>query len=138
MKKQIKNFLLRGAIYAGFGPIIYGIIMLTLELSNVDTNLDGIILFKGVISTYILAYVVAGFSIIWQEERLGLAIKIAIHGSALYLSYLFTYLINGWVSSNMISLIVFSLIFITGYTIVWLVIYLIEKNRANNLNKHLR
>ena len=29
----------------------------------------------------------------------------------LYLSYLFTYLINGWVSSNMISLIVFSLIF---------------------------
>ena len=56
----------------------------------------------------------------------------------LYLSYLFTYLINGWVSSNMISLIVFSLIFITGYTIVWLVIYLIEKNRANNLNKQLR
>ena len=93
MKKRIKNFLLRGAIYAGFGPIIYGIIMLTLELSNVDTNLDGIIVFKGVISTYILAYVVAGFSIIWQEERLGLAIKIAIHGSALYLSYLFTYLI---------------------------------------------
>ena len=138
MKKQIKNFLFRGAISSGFGPIIYGIIMLSLELAKVEINLNGSIVFKGIISTYILAFIISGISIIWQEERLGLAIKIAIHGSALYISYLLTYLVNGWVKSNVISLIVFSLIFITGYAITWLVIYIIEKNRANKLNKQLQ
>jgi hypothetical protein len=138
MKKQFKDFLFRGTFFAGFGPIIYGIIMLCIELSGVDTALNGVAVFKGVISTYLLAFIVAGVSIIWQEERIGLAFKIAIHGFALYLTYLITYLINGWIASNWLSLVIFSFIFITGYGIVWLVIYLIEKTRANNLNKQLK
>ena len=138
MKKQVKNFLLHGTFFAGSGPIIYAIIMLSLELSGVDTNLNGLVVFSGVISTYILAFIVAGASIIWQEERIGLAFKIAIHGSALYITYLITYLINGWIASNWLSLVIFSIIFIAGYGIVWLIIYLIEKTRANNLNKQLK
>jgi hypothetical protein len=138
MKKQVKNFLLRGTFFAGSGPIIYAITMLSLKLCGVDTNLNGLVVFCGVISTYILAFIVAGVSIIWQEERIGLAFKIAIHGSALYITYLITYLINGWIASNWLSLVIFSIIFIAGYGIVWLVIYLIEKTRANNLNKQLK
>ena len=131
MKKQVKNFLLRGTFFAGSGPIIYAIIMLSLELSGVDTNLNGLVVFSGVISTYILAFIVAGVSIIWQEERIGLAFKIAIHGSALYITYLITYLINGWIASNWLSLVIFSIIFIAGYGIVWLIIYLIEKHHKH-------
>lgn len=138
MKKQIKNFLLRAIFFAGFGPIIYGIIMMILELSNVSTNLDGVKVFKGIISTYMLAFVISGTSIIWQEEKMGLAIKIAIHGSVLYISYLITYLINGWLASNLISLINFSLVFIVGYGLIWLIIYIVEKKRANDFNKQLR
>ena len=138
MKSRLKNFLFRGALASGFGPIIYGIIMLCLELGGVDTGLDGVVVFKGIISTYILAFVIAGASIIWQEERLGLALQIAIHGSALYICYLVTYLINGWLASNWLSVVVFTIIFFTGYGIIWLVIFLVEKNRANKFNKQLR
>ena len=138
MKKRLKDFLFRGMISAGFGPIVYGVVMLCIDLSGTDLGLNGIILFKGIISTYLLAFVIAGASIIWKEERLGLSVQIAIHGLVLYISYLVTYLFNGWLSSNWISLLVFTLIFFVSYAIIWLVIYLVEKNRANKFNKQLR
>ena len=137
MKRIIKNFLLRGTFFAGFGPIIYGIVLLMFEFSNVDPQLTGIVVFKGIISTYILAFIISGISIIWNEEKLGLAVKILIHGFALYISYLSTYLINGWLTSNLISLIVFTAIFVLGYGIIWLIIYLVERIRVKNLNNHL-
>jgi uncharacterized membrane protein YhdT len=137
MIKQLKNFLFRGTFFAGFGPIIYGIIILTLELVNVDTMLDGIVVFKGIISTYLLAFFVSGASIIWQEEKMGLATKIAIHAMALYISYLVTYLINGWLGSNIIGVIIFSIIFISGYAVIWLVIFIVERIRVKSFNKKL-
>lgn len=137
MKKRIVNFLLRGTFFAGFGPIIYGIVLLINELCGVDNNLDGIVVFKAVISIYLMAFIIAGASIIWQEERLGIGLQIAIHASALYVSYLVTYLINGWLSSNLLSLGIFSAIFIGTYALIWLIIYIVEKNRAKRFNKQL-
>lgn len=137
MKKRLKHFLLRGTFFAGFGPIIYGTVLLINELCGVDNNLDGIVVFKGIISIYIMAFIIAGVSIIWQEERLGIGLQIAIHGTALYICYLVTYLINGWLASNLISVIIFSLIFIGTYSVIWLIIYIIERNRAKNFNKQL-
>ena len=48
MKKFISNFCLRGLIAMGFGPIVYGCIMLILHLCNVDTTSDGLMIFKGI------------------------------------------------------------------------------------------
>lgn len=138
MKYLVKNFCLRGLIFSGFGPIIYAIVMLSLYLANVDTMVDGLVIFKGVISTYLMAFIIAGSSIIWQIEKLGLAISIPTHGGILYVCYILTYIINGWIKTDLIDIAIFTLIFIVGYLLIWAIIYFIEKNRAKRLNKKLQ
>ena len=49
MKKFISNFCFRGLIAMGFGPIVYGTIMLILHLCNVDTTSNGLDIFKGIL-----------------------------------------------------------------------------------------
>lgn len=135
---KIKSFLLRGTIFAGFGPLIYALVILVIDLTGVDPMLNGLVVFKGFISTYLLAFIVSGMSIIWKEERLGFALQMAIHASFIYACYLVTYLINGWLNINFIQILFFTIIFILGYGIIWIVIYLIERNKVNKLNKQLK
>ena len=138
MKKLTKEFLFRGLMCGGFGPLVYAIIMFILYFCKVNTNVDGLILFKGVISTYLMAFVIAGASILWQIDKLGLAIAIPTHGGLLYICYFLTYINNGWLESNLKVIGVFTLVFVLGYMLVWLIIYLVEKNLAKRLNKSLR
>jgi hypothetical protein len=138
MNKLVKEFFLRGLVFSGMGPIIYAVVMLMLYFNGIDTNINGLELFIGVASTYLMVFVIAGVSIIWQIEKIGLAVAIPTHGGILYVSYLLTYIINGWIEINFISLLVFSLIFILGYISIWAVIYLTEKNKAKNLNEKLK
>lgn len=137
MKNIVKEFFIRGLICGGFGPIVYAVVMFILYLCGVNTNMDGLILFKGIISIYIMAFLIAGSSVIWQVEKLGLAFSIFIHGGVLYLCYLVTYILNGWLAKNGMAFIVFTSVFVVGYLLVWLVIYLIEKTRAKRLNLEL-
>ncbi len=138
MKNSIKNFLFRGLLVSSGGPLVYAIIMLILKLCNVDTTSDGLVIFKAIISTWLLAFICGGASIIWIEEKLGLSTQILIHGSALYISYLAMYLINGWLKDGIIGVIVFSIVFIVTYAIIMLVIYIVEKKRAERFNKELK
>ena len=91
MKKIVSKFFMRGLMASGFGPLVYGIVMLILYLCNVETTSFGIDIFKGIISTYLLAFMVAGFTVIWEIERLGLGFAILIHGTVLYICYLLMY-----------------------------------------------
>ena len=50
MRKYIKLFCLRGLLAMGGGPLVYGIVMLIIQLSGVDTTIDGITLFKAILS----------------------------------------------------------------------------------------
>lgn len=138
MKNMIKEFFLRGLMCGGFGPLVYAIILFILYLCKVDTNIDGLVLFKGVITTYIMAFLIAGSSIIWKIERLGLAIAIPTHGGILYLCYFLTYIFNGWIATSLEVIGVFTLVFVIGYTLIWIIIYLTEKNLAKRLNKNLK
>ena len=85
MKKRIIKFFLRGLLFSGLGPIIYGIVMMILYLCGVNTLSDGLMIFNGVISTFLIGFICAGTSIDWEEEKLGLGFASLIHGSALYL-----------------------------------------------------
>ena len=138
MKNMIKEFCTRGLICSGFGPMVYGIVMLILYLVGVDTNINGMILFKGIITTYMMAFVIAGVSIIWKEERLGLATAILIHSVCLYICYLITYGINGWIELDFAPIFDFTIIFILGYLLIWLFIYLVEKRRIKKLNMNIK
>ena len=133
MSKIIKKFLLRGLLCMGFGPIVYSIILLILYLCHVETTISIITLFKGIISTSIMAFIIAGSSIIWQVETIGIAGQIVIHGTALYLCYLTTYILNDWLKKE--GILIFSIIFILGYLVIWLIIYLIERRKTIKLNE---
>ena len=138
MKSKIENFCLRGLIFSGFGPVIYALVMFILFLCKVDIILDGKTVFLNVISTYLLAFICAGISIIWKEERLGLSLQIMIHGLSLYICYLIVYLVNNWIPRNIVILLIFTLCFFLTYSIICLIVFIIEKKRAKILNSYLK
>ena len=138
MKKFISNFCLRGLIAMGFGPIVYGTIMLILHLCNVDTTSNGLDIFKGIISTCIMAFIIAGISNIYHVESLSLMSKIMIHALSLYLVYLVFYLLNDWIVKDLKVIGIFSLIFFSGYIVIWIIIYIIERKKIKELNEKLK
>ena len=135
MKKMMKEFIFRGLIAAGFGPFVYGIVIFIIETCGVNAMQDGSMILKAILSTYMMAFICAGASVIWQNERLGLGYSALIHGTVIYISYLITYLLNGWLDHDKIGQ--FSIIFISGYIIIWLIIFITEKLKAKKLNQQL-
>ncbi len=138
MKSKIQSFCLRGMFFGGFGPIIYALVMLILFLFKVDTTLNGKTVFLNIISTYLLAFICAGISIIWKEERLGLSVQIMIHGLSLYVCYLIVYLINNWIPKNIVILLIFTFCLFFGYSIICFTVFVIEKKRAKKFNSYLK
>lgn len=138
MKNTIKKFIKRGASFSCLGPLTYAIVILIIHLCNVDTSSDGLVIFKAIISTALLAFICAGASVVWEEEKLGLGFASLIHGTALYISYLIMYLVNNWIPRNLESLLIFSALFVGTYVIIWLIIFITEKNRAKKFNSKLK
>ena len=50
MNKNLKSFMHRGLIFAGFGPVVAGIVFLILDLSGVEVVLSGTNIFSAIIS----------------------------------------------------------------------------------------
>ena len=115
MKRFVLQFLRRGAIASGIGPIVWAIIYMILqqvaEVKTLTVNQVCI----GIVSLTALAFLAGGMNALYQIERLPLLMAILIHGSVLYVSYLGTYLINDWLDFGVIPIIVFSAIFVVGY-----------------------
>lgn len=138
MKKAISDFFRRGLIACGFGPMVLVIFYLILHHNCGLQTLTIREVCLGILSLSGLAFVVGGMNVIYQAERLPLMTAILIHGGVLYLSYLATYLINGWLEQGITPILVFSGIFILGYLAIWGVIYGITKKNAARLNAILR
>ena len=138
MKKNVLEFLRRGLMASGFGPIVLVIFYLTLHhQADVETlTVDQVCL--GICSLSALAFIAGGMNFIYQIERLPLMVAILIHGSVLYISYLVTYLLNGWLEWGFTPILVFSGIFILGYLVIWSVIYSIIKKKTASLNEMLK
>ena len=138
MKKFWKEFFLRGLICAGGGPlvlaIIYGILDATATVEQVATGEACM----AILTIMLLAFVAAGMTAIYQMEQLPLATMILLHGGALYLAYLLTYLINGWLEHTLVPIAIFTGIFAIGYALIWLVIYFAEKAKAEKINRMLK
>ena len=92
----------------------------------------------GIFSLSALAFVAGGTNAVYQIERLPLMVAILIHGVVLYASYLVTYLLNNWLERGPMPILIFTGIFIVSYAIIWLIIYRIEKNKAEKLNRLLK
>ena len=138
MNKFLKEFLLRGLICAGGGPVVLAVIYGILGATGTVEAFSPREVCVGILSITLLAFIAAGMTAIYQTEQLPLPIMILLHGGALYIAYILVYLLNGWLQSSLIPILVFTGIFAAGYTLVWLVIYWIEKVRAEKLNRLLK
>lgn len=138
MKKIILEFLRRGLCACGLGPIILAIVYLILQKQAGVEILTVNQLCIGIFSLSALAFIAGGMNVIYQMERLPLMVAILIHGSVLYVSYLVTYLVNGWLERGMMPILVFTGIFVLGYLVIWIIIYFIIKTKTDKLNVILK
>ena len=138
MKKFWKEFLLRGLICAAGGPLVLAIIYGILGATGAVESLSPTEVCTGILTIAVLAFIAAGMTAIYQMEQLPLPTMILLHGGALYIAYLITYLLNGWLQNQFIPVLVFTGIFLAGYAFIWLIIYFVERSKANKLNKILK
>ena len=138
MKHNIFEFIRRGLSACGLGPIVLAILYLILRKQGVIDTLSVDQVCLGIFSLSTLAFVAGGMNVIYQIERLPLMVAIFIHGAVLYLSYLATYLVNGWLAWGKLQILVFSGIFILGYLVIWAVIYSIVRKSTRQLNERLK
>ena len=138
MKKTVLEFLRRGLIAWGFGPIVLAVFYLIMQYQGLIENLTVHQVCLGIFSLSALAFIAGGMNVVYQIERLPLMIAISIHGSVLYISYLVTYLINGWLERGITPILVFTGIFLFGYLAIWAIIYAITKKRTDRINEKLK
>ena len=138
MNRHLKNFLRRGLVFAGFGPIILGIIYFILSHTVAGFSLSGGEVFLGVISTYLLAFVHAGASVFNQIEEWSLGKSLFCHLGSLYLAYSICYLLNRWIPFHVTAFLIFTAAFVVGYFAVWLAVFLIVRATSKRLNQNLK
>ena len=138
MKTAISDFIRRGLNACGLGPIVLAVFYLILQQK---TNIEMLTVRQvciGIFSLSALAFIAGGMNFIYQIERLPLMLAILIHGSVLYICYLITYLINGWLELGTAPFLVFSVIFAVGYLAIWAIIYAIIQRRTAKINALLK
>ncbi|MBR4949604.1 MAG: DUF3021 domain-containing protein [Clostridia bacterium] len=137
MNKYLKEFFHRGLIFAGFGPIILGIIFAVLEKTVENFSLGGIEILVAIISVYILAFVQAGATVFNQIESFSIPKSLLCHLSSIYVVYVLCYLVNRWIPFDLNFIIIFSLIFFVAYFIIWGIVFFSIKLVSKKLNKKL-
>ena len=138
MKKFILDFLRRGLIACGLGPIVLAFLYLIVQQSAAVETLTVNQVCIGIFSLTALAFIAGGMNAVYRIERLPLMVAILIHGGVLYISYLVTYLLNDWLEWGVAPILVFTGIFVVGYLIIWAVIYSIIKKKTARLNDILK
>ena len=138
MKRFLSDFLLRGLVATGFGPIVMAIVYLFLQKYAGVESLTVNQMFIGIISLSLLAFMVGGMNTIYKIERLPLMWAILIHGATLYLCYLVTYLVNDWLDRGPTPILIFTGIFIVGYIVIWVVLYSVNSSKIKRINEMLR
>ena len=138
MKRIIREFFRRGLTAWGFGPMVLAVLYLILHRQGLIQTLTVNEVCLGIFSLSALAFVAGGMNVVYQIERLPLMAAITLHGGVLYLCYLATYLINGWLEWGTAPILVFSCIFLLGYLAIWAGIYCIIRRRTQRLNEILK
>ena len=138
MKQNILEFLRRGLIGCGFGPVVLAVIYLILQNQGVMQTVTINQVCTGILSLAALAFIVGGSGIVYQIEQLPLMTAVLIHGGVLYISYLAVYLINGWLKLGSSPIMVFTIIFVLFYLAIWAVIYFTTKTKTKKLNEKLK
>jgi hypothetical protein len=138
MKKIILEFLRRGFVACGLGPMVLAVLYLILQRNGVIEMLTVNQVCVGIFSLSALAFLAGGMNVIYQVERMPLMAAILVHGGVLYISYLVTYLVNGWLEWGITPILVFTGIFALGYLVIWGIIYSVIRKKTDKLNEGLK
>ena len=135
--RYLKEFLKRGLMFSGFGPIIGGIVYLSLEASGVDLNLNAKTVFLAIISTFIIAFIQAGSSIFNQIEEWSKVKSLFFQMTSIYIVYIGGYLINNWIPFKIEVILIFSAVYFLTFLSIWISAYFINKKITKKLNEKL-
>lgn len=138
MKTYAKEFMKRGLMAAGGGPVVLAIVYGCLGAAGAVSSLTPGQVCMGILTVTLMAFIAAGITVVYQIERLPLLNALLLHGGVLYLDYLLMYLLNDWIPGNASGIGIFTGIFVAGYALVWVIIYLCIKAKADRLNRQLR
>ncbi len=138
MNKYVKEFLHRGLIFGGFGPIILGIIIYVISKTTNDLVMSGTDMLTGIISTYLLAFVHAGASVFNQIEHWSIGKSLLYHLSTLYVAYSLCYVINTWIPFEPKMILLFTAVFMAIYFVVWGIVYVTIKATSKRINEKLK
>ena len=138
MKHFVKVFFRRGLTACGLGPLVLATLYLILQRQGLIDSLTVDQVCLGIFSLTGLAFIAGGMNAVYQIERLPLMVAILLHGGILYIGYLATYLVNGWLGWDAVSLLVFSGIFVLGYLVIWAAIYMVIREKTERINAILK
>ena len=138
MNRYLKSFLQRGLIFGGFGPIISGVVYLVLDRCVPHVAVSGTDLFVIILSTYLLAFIHAGASIFNQIDHWPIAKSLLCHFGSLYAAYLLCYMINRWIAFELSIVLIFTAVFVAGYAVVWLTVFIVTKITEKKLNDKIK
>lgn len=138
MKRYIQEFLKRGLLAASGGPLILAAVYGSLGAAGTVTALAPAEVCRGILTVTLMAFVAGGISMVYSIERLPLLPATAIHAVALYADYLLIYLVNDWIAGGWKGIGIFTLIYVTGYLLIWLGILFSIKMHTERLNRKLK
>lgn len=134
----VKEFFLRGFVFGGCGPLVLGIVYLCLHRALEDFSLTGSQVFWGILSTYLLAFIHAGSGVFHKIESWSPGRSCLCQLSLLYIAYILCYVLNDWIPFEPMAIGIFTTIFVVGYGVICLVVYLSVHTAAKRLNRSLR
>ena len=137
MKKFIVEFLKRGAMFAGLGPVILSIVYIFLGANGVVETVPVTTLIREILTSMLLAFIAAGISAVYQTEKLQLGMASLIQGSVLFLDYIILYLVNGWMPFTWQAIALFTALFAVIFAAIWVIIYFSIKRKIAKMNDRL-
>lgn len=138
MNKYLKEFLHRGLMFGGFGPIVAGIVFFIIEKTVDGVSFNATEVLLSIVSTYLLAFIQAGATVFNQIEDWPLPKSVLCHFVLLYIAYSGCYLLNSWIPFEPMVLVIFSVIFAAAFFIIWLIVYLSVKTVSRKMNSILK
>ena len=137
MNKYFKEFLHRGLMFSGFGPIVFGIIVLCISYFDSVAVHSARNIFMGIVTTYTIAFVQAGVTVFNQIEHWSVPKSMFCHFGLLYVVYSLSYIANSWIPFKAEVIVTFTVIFAVLFFAVWGIVYLCVRKKKKKINEKL-
>ncbi len=138
MKNFWIEFSKRGLFFAAGGPLIAAIVYASLGANGVVDSLSPNEVCLGILSSILLSFIAAGSGAVYTLEKLPVLSAALLQAVILYTDYILIYLINGWLPQQWKPILHFTVIFVVGYALIWLIIYCTIKAKTARINAKLQ